>query len=509
MVDLEVELSPELTKASRSSASTAAFYQATCVITTRDALEEFVAADIWPCQPRWGTWAFKMQWLPGLDQNVRSPIFNVKRPADKTDDEVVAEVEKKVVQMIGNFTHKEWECAQRILKHQGRVNRVFDEMGVTYSPRPVPPTASKKMQPSGNIGSEPVETSRKTKSSNTTVTVDNVVRNTKAQDILAKRKADAAKATLPPLAEKSTKLLKVNETLARRKAEAAKVAATEREKKKIHNPSPAGDADKKVASKKRPSEVTEKGRRVTIKEKEPDEDEPSRKRARADPVAETDDDVDIMSMPQVQPCTNYPPKGAVRKLTEEPSSAGQADPELEAREAKGKRVVEMIQKEIAMANSAPKERVAGLVDVVDESEDLCYIDDDAAQVVKDSDAHPSQPQGGPVVAAVNLGEGSGAKAQDPIDLDASEVGESAAHASHSAPPDDLHPTAARAADDITPEPAMTPNVLQLEDAGMMLLLKDSFSYPSCKPCVPFTNVFRFRADFSGQDSSHLECQGPG
>jgi hypothetical protein len=60
MVDLEVELSPELTKASRSSASTAAFYQATRVITTRDALEEFVDADVWPCQPRWGSWAFKM-----------------------------------------------------------------------------------------------------------------------------------------------------------------------------------------------------------------------------------------------------------------------------------------------------------------------------------------------------------------------------------------------------------------------------------------------------------------
>jgi hypothetical protein len=172
-----------------------------------------------------------MQWLPGLDENVRSPIFNVKRPADKSDDEIVAEVEKKVVQMIGNFTHKEWECAQRILKHQGRVNQVFDEMGVTYSPRPVPPTASKKMQPPGNIGSEPVETSRKTKSGKTTAVVDSAVKNTKAQDILAKRKADAAKATLPPLAEKSTKLLKVNETLARCKAEAAKVAAAEREKK--------------------------------------------------------------------------------------------------------------------------------------------------------------------------------------------------------------------------------------------------------------------------------------
>jgi hypothetical protein len=107
MVDLEVELSPELTKASRSSASTAAFYQATRVITTRDALGEFVAADVSPCQPRWGSWAFRMQWLPGLDDNVRSPIFNVKQPADMSDDEIVAEVQKKVVQMIGDFTHKE------------------------------------------------------------------------------------------------------------------------------------------------------------------------------------------------------------------------------------------------------------------------------------------------------------------------------------------------------------------------------------------------------------------
>jgi hypothetical protein len=127
-----------------------------------------------------------VQWLPGLDQDVRSPIFNVKRPADKTDEEVVDEVEKKVVQMIGNFTHKEWDCAQRILKHQGRVNRVFDEMGVTYSPRPMPPTASKKMQPPGNTGSDAVESSRRSKLSKTAVTVEPAAKNTKAQDVLAK-----------------------------------------------------------------------------------------------------------------------------------------------------------------------------------------------------------------------------------------------------------------------------------------------------------------------------------
>jgi hypothetical protein len=59
--------------------------------------------------------------------------------------------------------------------------------------------------------------------------------------------------------------------------------------------------------------------------------------------------------------------------------------ELEAREARGRRVAELIQKDIAMAEAAPKERVAGLVDVVDESESLCYIDDDTIRSEKGPD----------------------------------------------------------------------------------------------------------------------------
>jgi hypothetical protein len=94
------------------------------------------------------------------------------------------------------------------------------------------------MQPPGNIGSEPAETSRKSKSSKTVVTIEGAAKNTKAQDVLAKRKADAAKATLPPLVENSSKLLRINENLARRKTEAANVVAAEREKKKVHDSPP-------------------------------------------------------------------------------------------------------------------------------------------------------------------------------------------------------------------------------------------------------------------------------
>jgi hypothetical protein len=304
-------------------------------------------------------------------------------------------------------------------------------------------------------------------------------------------------------------LLKVNETLARRKAEAAKVAAAEREKKKVHDPSPAADTDKKVTSKKRPSEASERGKRVTIKEKGPYDEEPSGKRARADLVVETDEDVDILSTPQIQPCTNYSPKGSARKVMEEPSTAGLADPEeLEAREVRGKRVAEMIQKQIAMAGGAPKERVAGLVDVVDESEDLCYINDDATLVIKDSEAPTLQPQSHLEDTAMNPGESLGLKAQYPIDLDAPGIEEYAAHAS-CLPPlalDDLNQAAAKAAEETAPVPAMTSNILQLENVGMILLLKDNFSCPSHRTCIPFANVFCFYVDSRGQDFGHLEHQ---
>jgi hypothetical protein len=149
------------------------------------------------------------------------------------------------------------------------------------------------------------------------------------------------------------------------------------------------------------------------------------------------------------------------------------------------------------------------VDVVDESEDLCYIDDDVALEVKNTDAPLLQPQGGLVVVAVDPVEGSGAKAQDPIDLDASEAGDSAAHASPSPPPvsDDLDPVATKPADVVAPEPMTTPETLQPEDAGMMLLFRDGFSCPSYLSCISFAYTSRFHANFSGENTS-CRCFGP-
>jgi hypothetical protein len=44
-----------------------------------------------------------------------------------------------------------------------------------------------------------------------------------------------------------------------------------------------------------------------------------------------------------------------------------------------------------MASTAPKERVAGLVDVVDETEELCYIDDDVPSAAKNQEISTLEP----------------------------------------------------------------------------------------------------------------------
>jgi hypothetical protein len=61
-------------------------------------------------------------------------------------------------------------------------------------------------------------------------TIESTSKSAKAADVLAQRKAEAAKTTLPPVVEKTTKLMKVNENLLRRQTEVAKVATAEKKK---------------------------------------------------------------------------------------------------------------------------------------------------------------------------------------------------------------------------------------------------------------------------------------
>jgi hypothetical protein len=62
-----------------------------------------------------------------------------------------------------------------------------------------------------------------------------------------------------------------------------------------------------------------------------------------------------------------------------------------------------------MANSAPKERVASLVDVIDEMEELCYIDDDAPSETKEKEGSALKTLESQKESAMGLSESSGLK----------------------------------------------------------------------------------------------------
>jgi hypothetical protein len=70
----------------------------------------------------------------------------------------------------------------------------------------------------------------------------------------------------------------VNETLNRCKTEVAKVAAAEREKKKVHDPSPVIELEKKTISKKRVANTFEQEKHVVVSEAHPEDEEPAEKR---------------------------------------------------------------------------------------------------------------------------------------------------------------------------------------------------------------------------------------
>jgi hypothetical protein len=129
-----------------------------------------------------------------------------------------------------------------------------------------------------------------------------------------------------------------------------------------------------------------------------------------------------LSTPRIEPSKRYPLEGKALKAVEELHVASSADPEeLEAREATGKCVAEMIQKQIAMASSAPTERVASLVDVIDETKEFCYINDDTPAEAAKKESSALKILDDQNESAMGPGESSGLKTHDPIDLDSSKA----------------------------------------------------------------------------------------
>lgn len=140
----------------------------------------------------WKSIGFYKKKIPNIDLEDKFPKFGVKKPDGFSNAEYVAEIERQAVLLIGNYLLKEHESAMQVLKHGGRINRVFDEMKVSYGLHTRPDGPIKKMVLPGYVGSQIPEIKKKVskKKKLDVVGLSDVSKSAKVVTMLKKRKRE-------------------------------------------------------------------------------------------------------------------------------------------------------------------------------------------------------------------------------------------------------------------------------------------------------------------------------
>jgi hypothetical protein len=120
-----------------------AFVDATSLIGGRDAVEEFIASGLWPL--RWSfTFAVETKESPFSMVTVSMP--QITPPIGEKDyvGAFVAPVEKAANVLVGRYNIMEHNSYKGLW--HGRINRIFELVGVICQPCPEPPVCKRKMK---------------------------------------------------------------------------------------------------------------------------------------------------------------------------------------------------------------------------------------------------------------------------------------------------------------------------------------------------------------------------
>jgi hypothetical protein len=104
-----------------------AFHLDSTILGSRDIVEEFVVARIWPISHGWAPNEivhFNVIWAA---QEVPFPKFGIELGDGQSADDFMLHVEKRVNLMIGEYTMNEYKAYKSLVKHKKRINRVFSE----------------------------------------------------------------------------------------------------------------------------------------------------------------------------------------------------------------------------------------------------------------------------------------------------------------------------------------------------------------------------------------------
>jgi hypothetical protein len=116
-----------------------AFIQATATIGGHDAVEEYVVCKMYQLAVGFGFESVPLGMTPVLKVETPLPLFAVGNVVVEYAAHVLAEVETEAENVLGSFGPQEYDALCMVnIPNDGRLNRVLEQIGVPYAPRPLP-----------------------------------------------------------------------------------------------------------------------------------------------------------------------------------------------------------------------------------------------------------------------------------------------------------------------------------------------------------------------------------
>jgi hypothetical protein len=142
MSELDYAIEPEV-ECPDNDPNDDAFVRETTTIGGRDAIEEYVACKIYPLAASFGFETVPLGMTPVSKVKTPLPLFVVGTIAMEHADHFLAEVETEPKRVLGIFGPREYDALRVTnILNGGRLNRVLEQMGVPYFPRPQPSSAA-------------------------------------------------------------------------------------------------------------------------------------------------------------------------------------------------------------------------------------------------------------------------------------------------------------------------------------------------------------------------------
>ena len=101
----------------------AAFKAAALVCGGRNIVEECLAAKVWPISTGWAPQRLECKQFFGLEYEVLSPVFGLRKAEGKSDEVIVSELEREASEILGPWNKKEYLSLIEVCGKNLRLNR--------------------------------------------------------------------------------------------------------------------------------------------------------------------------------------------------------------------------------------------------------------------------------------------------------------------------------------------------------------------------------------------------